>query len=120
MSTPPVQRLGDALLLQGPAVESLYWVLNVAIAARRRAGRSVPPEVGHLAAQVTAAGRIAQAATGFGDDRRDTVGVDELAHLTGLSRRQARRIAATLGRLESGRWVVDTDTAHHYARSRTA
>ncbi|MEZ5150704.1 hypothetical protein [Rhodococcus zopfii] len=120
MTQSNVQRLGDSLLLQGEAVDALYWVLNVAIAARHRAGKHVPPEVGHLAGAVTAAGHTDTRTTGFGHSRTDSVGVDELARLTGLSRRQARRVAATIGRLEHGRWVIDTDTAHDYVRARTA
>lgn len=117
---PTVQHLDDALLLTGDAVEAVRWVLGVAISARHRAGKRVPPEVGQLARQLSAKGHTRPDTTGFGDDRNRSIGVDELARITGLSRRQARRVAATIGRLESGRWVIDTDTAHDYARSRTA
>ncbi|WP_138842750.1 hypothetical protein [Rhodococcus pyridinivorans] len=120
-SIPSVQRLGDdALLLTGDAVTAVHWLLNVSISARFRNGRNVPTNVAELARQLTGRGQINTAAGGFGHARADVIGVDEFARILGLSRRQARRIAATIGRLEAGRWVIDTDTAHHYARNRTA
>lgn len=117
---PSVHRVDDALLLTGDAVEAVRWLLHVTIAARRRVGRDVPPSIREFARQVSAHGQIVAAAPTFGNARTDTVGVGEFAQITGLSPRQARRIAATIGRREAGRWVIDTDTAHTYARSRTA
>ena len=114
-----ISRIDNALLLTGESVDALRWVLNVAIAARYRAGKHVPPEVGQLAGAVTGNGHNHTRTTQSGNDR-SVIGVDELAQLTGLSRRQARRVAATLGKLARGRWVIDTDTADDYVRTRTA
>lgn len=113
VNPPPIQRLGPAILLQGPAVDAVAYAIKVAQRSRRRNGL---PDSGALAAlgrafeNLSAAGQ-SDSATDAEDDTEDVnewITAAEAAPLLGCSPRQARRLAPSLGgRLAGGRWLLD-------------
>ena len=120
VNPPPIQLLGHAILLQGPAVDAVAYAIKVAQRSRRRNGL---PDSGALAALSRAF--ESPSAAGQSDSTAcsnvDTGSVDEwittdaAAPLLGCSSRQARRLAPSLGgRLVGGRWLLDPQTVREH------
>ena len=110
---PPIQLLGNAVLLQGPAVDVVKYAIEVARRSRHRNGL---PESGTLLTlsqafeSLSAAGQSDNSDTAVRDteDVTEWITTDTAAPLLGCSSRQARRLAPSLGgRLIGGRWLLD-------------
>ena len=110
---PPIQLLGNAILLQGPALEALDYAVKVAQRSRRRNGL---PDSGALLRlsrafeNLSVAGQsdTAPESVAETEEVEEWITTDTAAHLLGCSSRQARRLAPALGgRLAGGRWLLD-------------
>lgn len=137
MPTPAMQRLGSAVLIQGPA--ALLEVQHLlALGARERQHRdALPPSPGvrHLLALLAEA--VAEHETTVSPPRHDgvvagggpgdsTVGKvdeitsDQVAALLGVGRRQAQRLAGSIGsrKVPGGALVFDRCAVLAYAAQR--
>jgi hypothetical protein len=128
---PPVQRLGSAVLIQGPAVLELMRLAVLGAKLRStRDGIAMPDSTRRLIqALADAAGDVA--AGGQRDMAEDPdpaswqvvdgVTTKEVAGMLQLSQRQARRLAPALGgRKVGGVLLVDRDAALAFAAERGA
>lgn len=120
MTIPPVQRLGSAVLLQGPAVIDTFYLVALGIKETRRTDGIAPsPRLQALAAALRDAAaearasvsrheRVARPARQAPSGVLDEIYTEEAAVLLGLTRRHVQRIAADLGGRRRHRlWVFD-------------
>ncbi|MFF3180258.1 helix-turn-helix domain-containing protein [Rhodococcus pyridinivorans] len=116
-STPglaPVVRLGDSVLVSGPAVDVMRYAVRVAIDARKRNGYSASRDLALLAESLSSighddnnSGRTEESGS-VGELCPDQISTDEAAQLIGCSKRTAQRLAPGLGgRQIGGRWFLD-------------
>ncbi len=121
MPTPAVQRLGSAVLLQGPAVADVAFLVGLGMRYRARVDGTAPSA--HHRALLSTLNDTAEATLaadvrdGHTDVRHhadasqsDGVGVDSetAARLMGISMRQVCRLAPELGGRRVGRvWTFD-------------
>lgn len=122
MSTPAVQRLGSAVLLQGPAVHDLAYLVGLGLRYRSTVDGTAPAQH-HLQllslladmAEATLTPDVREQGT---SDVRSEVGSSDLkvkrvdtaaaARLLGITTRQTRRLASHLGgRRVKGNWSFD-------------
>lgn len=116
---PPIQRLGDAVLLQGPILAELRWVLGVGINVVTRRDAVVPASMIALRAELNRAiADRGDAATPQSADpessvlEHDSDGIStvEAAAILGLQPRQVRHIHERLGgRRVGSTWVFDVE-----------
>ena len=116
------------ILLRGMAVVDCYRAVSFAIRnSRMRDGLTAPRRLFELERAL----KIEAAAVGGHDGRpqtttsaesyHDTINTEEAAKMLGLSTRQVRRLAASLGgRRIAGRWAFDSLIVHTYAEGRAA
>ena len=122
--TPSVQRLGDALLIQGDAVEGLRFAVAVALAARKRNGLPVPVPLAELAAELAVGGQRDTTSKAHNDTegrQAEWIDTQEAARMLGCSKRQARRQAPLLGgHLAGGRWLLDRRAVIEHLKGKAA
>jgi len=133
-ASPPVQVLGDAVMIRGAAAIDAYRFMTEGIeSVRRRDGIEPPPRLlltvaGLKAAAIAARSNVADIADipdvrGGATSRTlrngQLVGVDEVAGLFGIGLRQARRLGPSLGgwKKRSGEWVFDLGLVKAYIES---
>lgn len=126
MNRPAVDRLGDCLLLSGPAIADLYWLVSVGIRAVERNGHPIRPDVYRLQQVLRSCRDDASAArrddvaepAGAALSAENFIGTAEAALILGRSRRQVQRMAADLGgRIINGGWRFDADEVEAYRTS---
>ncbi len=124
---PAVQRLGSAVLLQGPAVVDVWHLVALGVRAAQRDGIGLA-RVDHLQAVLAAAAAEVRATSGTGQcdvaqvparatcDPSEPLSTREAADLLGLSPRQTQRMARTLDahQLRSGRLIFDRGAVDAY------
>ncbi|MDF3309883.1 helix-turn-helix domain-containing protein [Rhodococcus sp. T2V] len=125
MNGPAVQKLGNALLLQGPAIADAYWLVSTGIRAAERNGHAVRPDVYRLQALLGECHRDALSALRHhdvapppDDESSDVelISTREAAEVLNVSPRHVQRIAASLdGRRTAGRWIFDRAVVEAYA-----
>ena len=124
MTGPAVQKLGDALLLQGPAIADAYWLVSTGIRAAERNGHAVRPDVYRLQSllgecrDALSALRQRDVAPPADDSASDVelISTREAAEVLHMSTRNVQRIAASLdGRLTAGRYVFDRAVVEAFA-----
>ncbi len=127
VAVPAVQRLGSAVLLQGPAVVDVWHLVALGVRAARRDGIGLA-RVDHLQAELAAAAAEVRATSGTGQcdvaqvparatcDPSEPLSTREAADLLGLSPRQTQRMARTLDahQLRSGRLIFDRGAVDAY------
>ena len=127
VAVPAVQRLGSAVLLQGPAVVDVWHLVALGVRAARRDGIGLA-RVDHLQAVLAAAAAEVRATSGTGQcdvaqvparatcNPSEPLSTREAADLLGLSPRQTQRIARTLAarQLRSGRLIFDRGAVDAY------
>jgi len=127
VAVPAVQRLGSAVLLQGPAVVDVWHLVALGVRAARRDGIGLA-RVDHLQAVLAAAAAEVRATSGTGQcdvaevparatcDPSEPLSTREAADLLGLSPRQTQRMARTLDahQLRSGRLIFDRGAVDAY------
>ncbi|AMY53425.1 hypothetical protein [Rhodococcoides fascians] len=123
MNRPAVDRLGDCLLLSGPAIADLYWLVSVGIRAVERNGHPIRPDAYRLQ-QVLRSCRDDASAARHDDvaepadvalSAENFIGTAEAALILGRSRRQVQRIATSLGgRIINGGWQFDANAVEAY------
>jgi len=113
---PPVQVLTGALVVQGPALRDLYYLVSAGIRKASRTGYSttrfegIRRAVREADASCTRQGDVAEDAPWAHSTTDDETLIDtgEAAALLGVSRRTAQRLARKgLGRQVAGRWLLD-------------
>jgi len=112
-NTPAVQRLGSAVLLQGPAVADAAYLVAVGVRTlARRDGVAIARwlTLQRALQQVAAADHGHADVLGVVDEEallaEELVSTKEAAHMLRLTERQVRRIAACLGGRHAGRALV--------------
>ncbi len=134
---PAVQQLGNAVLLQGPAVVDVWRLVVLGVRAAHRDGIGLA-RVDHLQAVLAAAVAEVRATSEAGQcdvaqgptqallDPSEPLTTREVATMLGLSPRQTQRMARTLdarqlrsGRLIFDRGAVDSYLADHHSRKAT-
>jgi len=127
VAVPAVQRLGSAVLLQGPAVVDVWHLVALGVRAARRDGIGLA-RVDHLQAVLAAAAAEVRATSGTGQcdvaqvparatcDPSEPLSTREAADLLGLSTRQTQRMARTLDarQLRSGVYIYDRTAVDAY------
>lgn len=117
MTTPPIQRLGDAVLLQGRAVDAAYLAAAATIAQLSERDAPIPAPLSSLLAVCRSA------STNRHDDdappplpaRSDQIDTNEAARLLDRTPRSVQRIARSLdGRKVGGTWIFDRTTVLDY------
>ena len=120
MSGPSIQRLGSAVLLQGPALAAARYAVGIAQRGRRSNGYAPSPTLTELERALEAAEGRTDVPTSSVDAvsksaLAEPVSTNEAARILGRSARQVRRIAATLdGRRIGGAWWFDRQTVTDY------
>lgn len=109
MTTPPVLRLGPALLLHGPALDAVRYCVDTTRRLRRHKGL---PESGDLAILAAALAEPGQPDIPEPDaahnDTSEMITTDHAARLLHCSPRTVRRLAPKLGGTRiGGRWMID-------------
>ena len=121
MTAPAVQKLGSAVLLQGPAVHDVCYLVGLGLKYRAMMDGCSPREHHRrlLALLTDAAISRPVSADGHADARQEVdlaestrgdgpVQTDTAARMLGLTTRQVRRLADQLGgRRIGGTWVFD-------------
>ncbi len=124
---PAVQRLGSAVLLQGPAVVDVWHLVALGVRAAHRDGIGLA-RVDHLQAVLAAAAaevratsepgqrHVAQLPVGALSDPSEPLGSKEVAAMLGVSPRQAQRMQAQLGarKLRSRVLIFDRGAVEAY------
>jgi len=124
---PAVQQLGNAVLLQGPAVVDVWHLVALGVRAAHRDGIGLA-RVDHLQAVLAAAAAevratseagqcdVAQEPTRALSDPSEPLTTGEVATMLGLSPRQTQRMARTLDarQLRSGVYVYDRGAVDAY------
>ena len=134
-ATPPVQRLGRAVLLQGPVLLEVRHLLALGARERQRRDALAPsPGLRHLLAVLSEAvaedgamtpprhGDVA-AGAGPGDsgvERVEEITTDEAAAILALGRRQVQRLAPSIGsrKVPGGALAFDRGAVLAYAAQR--
>ncbi len=122
-----LSRVGGVVVIHGPAARTLCEA--VLIAARARAANSYPVSrhyatlAQELHAAVSAAGQSDVRA--YADIHPEyvlpTVPIEQAATKLGLSKRQTRRLAPSLGgRIVHGRWLIDSQALTEHLEGRDA
>lgn len=128
---PPVQQIGDAVIIRGEAISPLYYSVMAGVREARRNGHSITPYVALQAA--TLAAHRSKSDTGHehpeskvaqqqserqGDD--DLLSIAEAAALSGYCARQVRRKAqAGHGHRVGTSWVMTRGAALALKQQRT-
>lgn len=118
---PGLTAVGPVVILTGPAARAAAQALLIAVRSRRVNG--LPPSAHYdaiTAALVSASGHgdghPGAEADPVGMEQIPTMPVEDAARALGLSKRQTRRLAPTLGgRLIGGRWLLDAQAVAEYA-----
>lgn len=124
---PAVQQFGDAVLLRGPAVIDVCYLLRLGVReTARRDGITPGPRLRELLDALEHAAAIVRGVSACpGEDvpdqherrsSRQPIGSKEVAVLLDRSPRQVRRLAATLDaqRGPGGAWTFDRQTVTDY------
>lgn len=137
VARPPVQVLGDAVLLQGAAVVDAWWLISLGIReAQRRDGITPSPRLRELhraLEQVAADMRTPPAArSGHADTDTEsvaaqsessvarTIGTAQVARRLGLTERHVRRLVPALGGYRvRGAWQFDEAAVDAFTADRT-
>jgi hypothetical protein len=117
VNAPPVQRLGSAVLLQGPAVADTAYLVAVGLRALQRRDGVAPMRrwltLQHLlkAAADSLTSDSGDAAVGSLDDpallpAEELINTKQAAALLGLTERHTRTLAVQLGARHAGRALV--------------
>lgn len=120
MSGPSIQRLGSAVLLQGPALAAARYAVGIAQRGRRSNGYAPSPTLTELEQALEAAeGRadvlIIPADAVSKSALAEPISTTEAARILGRSTRQVRRIAVSLdGHRIGGAWWFDRQTVIDY------
>ncbi|MFD4368977.1 hypothetical protein [Rhodococcus sp. NPDC058521] len=120
MSTPPVQRLGRAVLLQGRALDLAY--LATAATTRILTERHQPIPGGMTELVATLKHAVSQQRHNddaptprYATSEHDRITVSEAAELLGVTPRTVQRLARTLeGRKFAGCWTFDPALVTEY------
>lgn len=128
---PPVQLLGDAVVLRGPAAIDAYRLMARGVdAARREDGIQPSERLEQLLAALRASADAAMSAAGHADVREvptsavstpgSRIGTREVADLLGLSERHVRRLAPEFnGRRHGNTWTYETTAVEAHLIART-
>jgi len=133
MTGPPVQRFGEAVILQGAAVPEISYLVGLGL-RHRAAVDGAPPSVrqrqllriladaaeASLALPPTPRGHADTIATPhLGESVVGEISTAEAARLLGITSRHARRLASDLdGRRVKGTWLFDRHAVVAYATQR--
>lgn len=128
---PPVQLLGDAVLIRGSAVRDTLALVGMGVQQARRDGIPPSPRVQALLAALAAAREVQSCPPPDAADVRNVaaraesemareIGSRGVAEILKLSHRQVRRLAADLGgrRSPSGGWIFNQGTVDAYKAAR--
>jgi len=131
VTVPAVQKLGSAILLQGPAVVDAWHLVALRIRAAKRDGIGLA-RVDHLQAVLAAAAAevratsepgqrdVAHQASQAVSDPSEPLTTQEVAAMINLSPRQTQRMASVLGarKLRCGRLLFDRGAVAGYLANR--
>lgn len=121
MSSPLIQRLGDAVLLQGRAVDAAYLAAAATIAQLSERGSPIPAPLTALltVCRSASAGRHNDDAPPPLPARSEQIDTHEAARLLDRTPRSIQRIARSLdGRKVGGTWIFDRTTVLEYRTMR--
>lgn len=122
MSTPPIQRLGNAVLLQGRAVDAAYLAAAATIHQLTQKGAPIPAPLSALLSACRSASTHRHgddAPTAPTTDSTQQIDTTEAAHLLDRTPRSVQRIARSLdGRKLNGTWVFDRAAVLEYRTMR--
>ena len=129
MTTPAVQRLGAAVLLQGPALAETAYLLHLGIRYRANIDGAVASDRQRALLRVLTDTAEATLACGHADTHPPPgvagsltvgeIGTAEVARVLGITPRHARRLASDLdGRQVKGTWLFDRHAVVAYATQR--
>lgn len=120
MSAPAVQRLSDAVILQGPALHDVAYLVGLGIRYRAQVDGSAPAEHHRRLLALLSDVSVSVSADGHADVRSEgapavwlpgdggSVHTDTAARMLNLTPRQVRRLADQLGGRRHGRtWMFD-------------
>jgi len=129
MTTPAVQRLGAAALLQGPALAETAYLLHLGIRYRANIDGAVASDRQRALLRVLTDTAEATLACGHADTHPPPgvagsltvgeIGTAEVARVLGITPRHARRFAVDLdGRRVKGTWLFDRAAVVAYVAER--